>query len=105
MLSPSARVFEDLQVFWRATFSRESLSLFSNGVNLTTQLLQTSGIAICRRGETICMLTLEVLDDEVRGRCWTLGKPSYNVFVIFLTLKGDKLTNTRINYKKCSGVH
>ncbi|XP_061584932.1 adhesion G-protein coupled receptor V1 [Cololabis saira] len=58
------RAFEDLQVFWRATFSKESLSLVSNGVNLTTQLVQTSGTAFCRRGETICTLTLEVLDDE-----------------------------------------
>ncbi|XP_041856249.1 adhesion G-protein coupled receptor V1 [Melanotaenia boesemani] len=58
------RAFEDLQVFWRATFSKESLSLVSNGVDLTTQLVQTSGTAICRRGEIICALTLEVLDDE-----------------------------------------
>ncbi|KAM6930325.1 adhesion G-protein coupled receptor V1 [Xenentodon cancila] len=58
------RAFEDLQVFWRATFSKESLSLVSYGVNLTTQLVRTSGTAICRRGETICTLTLEVFDDE-----------------------------------------
>ncbi|XP_017272706.1 adhesion G-protein coupled receptor V1 [Kryptolebias marmoratus] len=58
------RAFEDLQVFWRATFSKDSLSLLSNGVNLTVQLVQTSGTAICRRGEIICVLTLQVLDDE-----------------------------------------
>uniref|UniRef100_A0A3Q2DXJ8 Adhesion G-protein coupled receptor V1 n=1 Tax=Cyprinodon variegatus TaxID=28743 RepID=A0A3Q2DXJ8_CYPVA len=58
------RAFEDLQVFWRATFSKESLSLVENGVNLTSQLVQTSGAVICRRGETQCALILEVLDDE-----------------------------------------
>uniref|UniRef100_A0A3Q2PRU9 Adhesion G-protein coupled receptor V1 n=1 Tax=Fundulus heteroclitus TaxID=8078 RepID=A0A3Q2PRU9_FUNHE len=58
------RAFEDLQVFWRATFSKETLSLVENGVNLTSQLVQTSGTAICRRGEVLCALTLEVLDDE-----------------------------------------
>ncbi|KAM4746526.1 adhesion G-protein coupled receptor V1 isoform 2-T2 [Anableps anableps] len=58
------RAFEDLQVFWRATFSKESLSLVKNGVNLTSQLVQTSGVVICRRGEILCALILEVLDDE-----------------------------------------
>ncbi|XP_075324846.1 adhesion G-protein coupled receptor V1 [Odontesthes bonariensis] len=58
------RAFEDLQVSWRATFSKDSLSLVSNGVDLTTQLVQTSGTVICRRGEIHCVLTLEVLDDE-----------------------------------------
>ncbi|KAF7200055.1 adhesion G-protein coupled receptor V1 isoform X2 [Nothobranchius furzeri] len=59
------RAFEDLQVFWRTTFSKDSLSLVNDGVNLTMQLVQTSGSAICRRGETICVITLEVIDDPV----------------------------------------
>uniref|UniRef100_A0A3Q3GBS3 Adhesion G-protein coupled receptor V1 n=1 Tax=Labrus bergylta TaxID=56723 RepID=A0A3Q3GBS3_9LABR len=58
------RAFEDLQVFWRATFSEASLTLISNGVNLTKQLVQTSGTALCRRGEITCALTVEVQDDE-----------------------------------------
>ncbi|XP_051279685.1 adhesion G-protein coupled receptor V1 isoform X2 [Dicentrarchus labrax] len=58
------RAFEDLQVFWRVTFSKATLTLVNNGVNLTRQLVQTSGAALCRRGETICTLTVEVLDDE-----------------------------------------
>ncbi|XP_060927102.1 adhesion G-protein coupled receptor V1 [Limanda limanda] len=58
------RVFEDLQVFWRATFNKAAPTLVSNGVNLTTQLLHTSGTALCRRGAVICALTLEVHDDE-----------------------------------------
>lgn len=60
------RAFEDLQVFWRATFSKEAVTLLSNGVNLTSQLLQTSGTAVCRRGEILCVLSLEVLNDEVK---------------------------------------
>uniref|UniRef100_A0A3Q3W600 Adhesion G-protein coupled receptor V1 n=1 Tax=Mola mola TaxID=94237 RepID=A0A3Q3W600_MOLML len=58
------RAFEDLQVFWRATFSKATLTLVNNGVNLTTQLVQTSGITLCGRGEMICTLNLEVQDDE-----------------------------------------
>ncbi|XP_062238571.1 adhesion G-protein coupled receptor V1 [Platichthys flesus] len=58
------RVFEDLQVFWRATFNKAAPTLVSNGVNLTTELLHTSGTALCRRGAVICALTLEVHDDE-----------------------------------------
>uniref|UniRef100_A0AAV2MS74 Staphylococcus aureus surface protein A n=1 Tax=Knipowitschia caucasica TaxID=637954 RepID=A0AAV2MS74_KNICA len=58
------RAFEDLQVFWRATFSKESFSLVNNGVNLTAELVQTSGRAFCRKGEVICAFTVEVQDDE-----------------------------------------
>ncbi|XP_031160888.2 adhesion G-protein coupled receptor V1 isoform X2 [Sander lucioperca] len=58
------RAFEDVQVFWRVTFSKASLTLVNNGVNLTRQLVQTSGRALCRRGEIICALAVEVQDDE-----------------------------------------
>uniref|UniRef100_A0A672JI01 Adhesion G-protein coupled receptor V1 n=1 Tax=Salarias fasciatus TaxID=181472 RepID=A0A672JI01_SALFA len=58
------RAFEDVQVFWRATFSTASPSLVSDGVSLTAQLVQTSGITVCRRGEIMCALTLEVQHDE-----------------------------------------
>lgn len=59
------RAFEDLQVFWRATFSKASLTLVNNGVNLTAQLVQTSGSAFCKKGEITCVFTIEVQDDEV----------------------------------------
>ena len=68
------RAFEDLQVFWRATFSKAALTLVNNGVNLTRQLVQTSGTVLCRRGEIICALTVEVQDDEVSKRQWALVK-------------------------------
>lgn len=68
------RAFEDLQVFWRATFSKAALTLVNNGVNLTGQLVQTSGTVLCRRGEISCALTVEVQDDEVRKRQWALVK-------------------------------
>ncbi|XP_053180894.1 adhesion G-protein coupled receptor V1 [Scomber japonicus] len=58
------RVFEDLQVFWRATFNKTTLTLVNNGVDLTKQLVQTSGTVLCRRGEIICALTVVALDDE-----------------------------------------
>ncbi|XP_026177361.1 adhesion G-protein coupled receptor V1 isoform X2 [Mastacembelus armatus] len=58
------RAFEDLSIFWRATFNKATLTTVNNGVNLTRQLVQTSGIVLCRRGEITCTLTLEVQDDE-----------------------------------------
>uniref|UniRef100_UPI0037E7935A adhesion G-protein coupled receptor V1 n=1 Tax=Semicossyphus pulcher TaxID=241346 RepID=UPI0037E7935A len=67
------RAFEDLQVFWRATFSKATLSLVSNGVNLTRELVQTSGTSLCRRGEIICALSVEVQDDqEPEHQAWFL---------------------------------
>ncbi|KAM9360944.1 adhesion G-protein coupled receptor V1 [Symphorus nematophorus] len=78
------RAFEDLQVFWRATFSKAALTLVSNGVNLTRQLVQTSGTALCRRGETVCALTVEVQDDE---------EPEYQVwFLVEIYQVGDGAT-------------
>lgn len=65
-LSP-LRAFEDVQVWWRATFSTHALSLTNDGIDLARELAQTSGIALCRAGETLCPLPLEVQDDEVRG--------------------------------------
>ncbi|XP_054629148.1 adhesion G-protein coupled receptor V1 isoform X2 [Dunckerocampus dactyliophorus] len=58
------RAFEDLQIFWRATFNKAAPTLVSNGVNLTKQLVHTSGFVLCRRGEITCAFTLEVQDDE-----------------------------------------
>ncbi|XP_037634420.1 adhesion G-protein coupled receptor V1 isoform X2 [Sebastes umbrosus] len=58
------RAFEDLQVFWRVTFSKAALTLVNNGVNLTKELAQTSGTALCRRGEILCALAVDVQDDE-----------------------------------------
>ncbi|KAF7670351.1 hypothetical protein LDENG_00010120 [Lucifuga dentata] len=58
------RAFEDLQVFWRATFSKVTPALVNNGVDLSRELVQTSGTVLCRRGETICILAVEVQNDE-----------------------------------------
>lgn len=68
LFSMLLRAFEDVQVFWRVTFNKDTPTLVSNGVNLSRQLAQTSGAVLCRRGEIICALTLEVLDDEVRDK-------------------------------------
>lgn len=59
------RAFEDVQVFWRVTFNKGTLSVVNNGVNLTKELVQTSGSTVCKSGEVICALILTVRDDEV----------------------------------------
>ncbi|XP_056157733.1 adhesion G-protein coupled receptor V1 isoform X2 [Lampris incognitus] len=67
------RSFEDVKVFWRATFNKAAPSLLNNGVNLTRELLQTSGTVLCRRGEINCLLTLEVrTDEEPEYQTWFL---------------------------------
>ncbi|XP_036383544.1 LOW QUALITY PROTEIN: adhesion G-protein coupled receptor V1 [Megalops cyprinoides] len=58
------RVFEDVTVFWRVTFSTTSLSLVSSGVNLTKELASTSGSALCRRGEVLCAFAIEARPDQ-----------------------------------------
>uniref|UniRef100_A0A8C7IVD8 Adhesion G-protein coupled receptor V1 n=1 Tax=Oncorhynchus kisutch TaxID=8019 RepID=A0A8C7IVD8_ONCKI len=58
------RAFEDVEVMWRATFNRAELSLVNNGVNLTRELLQTSGTVLCRRGQVLCVLSMEVRQDQ-----------------------------------------
>ncbi|XP_051546873.1 adhesion G-protein coupled receptor V1 isoform X1 [Myxocyprinus asiaticus] len=58
------RAFEDVLAFWRVTFSTTVHSVFSYGVNLTRELQQTSGTALCRKGETLCALRLEVQPDQ-----------------------------------------
>lgn len=55
---------------WRATFNRAELSLVNNGVNLTRELLQTSGTALCRRGQVLCVLSMEVRQDQVIPRSY-----------------------------------
>ncbi|XP_026067280.1 adhesion G-protein coupled receptor V1 [Carassius auratus] len=58
------RAFEDVLVFWRVTFSATVHSVVSHGVNLTRELQQTSGTSICRKGEVLCALRLEVRPDK-----------------------------------------
>ncbi|XP_053337317.1 adhesion G-protein coupled receptor V1 [Clarias gariepinus] len=67
------RAFEDVLVFWRATFNLTAPALLSQGVNLTQELQQTSGRVLCRRGEVLCVLHLEVRpDQEPEFQVWFL---------------------------------
>ncbi|KAJ8006188.1 hypothetical protein DPEC_G00125640 [Dallia pectoralis] len=58
------RAFEDVEVMWRATFRMAEPSLVRDGVNLTRELLQTSGTTLCRMGQVLCVLTMEVRQDK-----------------------------------------
>uniref|UniRef100_A0A673Z153 Adhesion G-protein coupled receptor V1 n=1 Tax=Salmo trutta TaxID=8032 RepID=A0A673Z153_SALTR len=62
------QAFEDVEVMWRATFNRAELSLVNNGVDLTRELLQTSGAVLCRRGQVLCVLSME----EPEYQAWFL---------------------------------
>ncbi|XP_058231364.1 adhesion G-protein coupled receptor V1 isoform X3 [Hemibagrus wyckioides] len=67
------RAFEDVFVSWRATFSLTAPALLSEGVNLTQELQQTSGRVLCRRGQVLCLLNLEVRpDQEPEFQVWFL---------------------------------
>ncbi|CAB1319363.1 unnamed protein product, partial [Coregonus sp. 'balchen'] len=67
------RAFEDVEVMWRATFSRAGPTLVNNGVNLTRELWQTSGTVLCRRGQVLCVFSMEVRQDqEPEYQAWFL---------------------------------
>ncbi|XP_019908355.3 adhesion G-protein coupled receptor V1 isoform X2 [Esox lucius] len=67
------RAFEDVEVMWRATFSRTEASLVRDGVDLTRELLLTSGTVLCRKGQVLCGLTMEVRQDkEPEYEAWFL---------------------------------
>ncbi|KAL0979759.1 hypothetical protein UPYG_G00189270 [Umbra pygmaea] len=67
------RAFEDVEVMWRATFSMDQTSLVKDGVDLRRELLQTSGTVLCRRGQLLCLLDLEVRQDkEPEYEAWFL---------------------------------
>ncbi|XP_035235780.1 adhesion G-protein coupled receptor V1 isoform X2 [Anguilla anguilla] len=58
------RAFEDVDVFWRATFSKTGPSLSAGGVDLARELVATSGSALCRRGQVLCAFAVEVRPDQ-----------------------------------------
>ncbi|KAI5088303.1 G-protein coupled receptor 98 isoform X2, partial [Silurus meridionalis] len=67
------RAFEDVFVSWRATFNLTAPALLSQGVNLTQELQQTSGRVLCRRGQVLCLLHLEIRpDQEPEFQAWFL---------------------------------
>lgn len=85
------RAFEDLQVFWRATLNKAPPTLVSSGVNLTKELVHTSGFVVCRKGEIICAFALETRDDDVR--------PDIDLSEIALHFS-QVLTDSGVNKKK-----
>ncbi|XP_043920117.1 adhesion G-protein coupled receptor V1 [Protopterus annectens] len=59
------RSFEDVLIHWRATFNQTFVVLQWNGTDLTNELVNVTGTAICNAKQTTCTITLEVRDDKV----------------------------------------
>ncbi|KAM3940659.1 adhesion G-protein coupled receptor V1 isoform 2-T2 [Leptodactylus fuscus] len=59
------RAFEDVKIYWRATFNRTSVELFRDDVSLVNELQAVSGYTICTAGQTECRIIVEVKDDKV----------------------------------------
>ncbi|KAM4707152.1 adhesion G-protein coupled receptor V1 [Discoglossus pictus] len=59
------RAFEDVKIYWRATFNKTSVELYRNGVNLVNELQAVSGYTICTAGQTQCIITVEIKPDKV----------------------------------------
>ncbi|KAM8960806.1 adhesion G-protein coupled receptor V1 [Pelodytes ibericus] len=59
------RAFEDVKVYWRATFNKTSLELSREEVNLVNELQAVSGYTICTAGQTECIITVEIKADKV----------------------------------------
>ncbi|KAJ8380590.1 hypothetical protein SKAU_G00013680 [Synaphobranchus kaupii] len=73
ILRQENRAFEDVDVFWRTTFSKTDPSLTASGVDLARELVLTSGSALCRRGQVQCAFAIEVrADEEPEFQSWFL---------------------------------
>ncbi|XP_069819007.1 adhesion G-protein coupled receptor V1 isoform X3 [Dendropsophus ebraccatus] len=59
------RAFEDVKIYWRATFNKTSVELSRDDVSLVNELQAVSGYTICTAGQTQCYITVEVKDDKV----------------------------------------
>ncbi|XP_056394317.1 adhesion G-protein coupled receptor V1 isoform X2 [Hyla sarda] len=59
------RAFEDVKIYWRATFNRTLVELSRDNVSLVNELQAVSGYTICTAGQTQCYITVEVKDDKV----------------------------------------
>ncbi|XP_068103893.1 adhesion G-protein coupled receptor V1 [Hyperolius riggenbachi] len=59
------RAFEDVKIYWRATFNKTSVELSKDEVSLVNELRAVSGYTICTAGQTECLITVEIKDDKV----------------------------------------
>ncbi|KAE8635798.1 hypothetical protein XENTR_v10002742 [Xenopus tropicalis] len=59
------RAFEDVKVFWRATFNKTAVELYKDEVNLVNELQVVSGHTVCSAGQTQCIITVEAKPDKV----------------------------------------
>ncbi|XP_073534717.1 adhesion G-protein coupled receptor V1 isoform X1 [Phyllobates terribilis] len=59
------RAFEDVKIYWRATFNKTSVELSRDDVSLVNELQAVSGYTICTAGQTECLITVEIKDDKV----------------------------------------
>ncbi|XP_072270059.1 adhesion G-protein coupled receptor V1 [Pyxicephalus adspersus] len=65
VLRQANRAFEDVKIYWRATFNKTSVELYRGEVNLVNELQAVSGYTICTAGQTECLITVEIKDDKV----------------------------------------
>ncbi|KAM9330953.1 adhesion G-protein coupled receptor V1 [Gastrophryne carolinensis] len=59
------RAFENVTIYWRATFNKTSVELYKDEVSLVNELQAISGYTICTAGQTECLITVEIKDDKV----------------------------------------
>ncbi|CAH2297028.1 G- coupled receptor 98 [Pelobates cultripes] len=59
------RAFEDVKVYWRATFNKTSVEIYRDGVSLVNELQAVSGYTICTARQTECIITVEIKHDKV----------------------------------------
>ncbi|XP_018414734.1 PREDICTED: G-protein coupled receptor 98, partial [Nanorana parkeri] len=65
VLRQANRAFEDVKIYWRATFNKTSVELYRGEVSLVNELQAVSGYTICTAGQTECLITVEIKDDKV----------------------------------------
>ncbi|XP_073480601.1 adhesion G-protein coupled receptor V1 isoform X2 [Aquarana catesbeiana] len=93
VLRQANRAFEDVKIYWRATFNKTSVELYRGEVSLVNELQAVSGYTICTAGQTVCLITVEIKDDKV---------PEFETyfFVELYDVSAGALINSSIQFAK-----
>ncbi|XP_066273052.1 adhesion G-protein coupled receptor V1-like isoform X1 [Branchiostoma lanceolatum] len=63
VIDRGSNFFEDLRVYWRATFNKSSVVLIKNGVSLLSELEAVQGDVLCVSGMATCTITVQLVND------------------------------------------
>eukprot|EP00058_Branchiostoma_floridae_P024219 XP_002609709.1 hypothetical protein BRAFLDRAFT_102479 [Branchiostoma floridae] len=63
VIDRGSNFFEDVRVYWRATFDKSSVMLIKDGVSLLSELEAVQGDVLCVAGMATCTITVQLVND------------------------------------------